>query len=33
MNTIENYINSGILELYVLGLTSDEETIEISKLA
>ena len=33
MNTIENYINSGILELYVLGLTSVEETIEISKLA
>lgn len=33
MDNIEKYINSGILELYVLGLTSDEENIEISKLA
>lgn len=32
MDTIEKYINSGILELYVLGLTSDEENTEISKL-
>ncbi len=29
MNTIENYINSGILELYVMGLTSEEENQEI----
>jgi mannose-6-phosphate isomerase-like protein (cupin superfamily) len=33
MNTIENYINSGILELYVLGMTSDEETLEVTELA
>lgn len=33
MEAIENYINSGILELYVLGMTTDEETIEITKLA
>lgn len=33
MDTIEKYINSGILELYVLGLTSDDENIEISNLA
>lgn len=33
MDTIENYINSGILELYVLGLTSEEENTEISELA
>ncbi|NHM01348.1 cupin domain-containing protein [Flavobacterium difficile] len=32
MDTIENYINSGILELYVLGLTSEEENTEISEL-
>ncbi|MEO8235247.1 MAG: cupin domain-containing protein [Flavobacterium sp.] len=33
MNTIQDYINSGILELYVLGMTTDEENIEITKLA
>lgn len=33
MDTIEKYIDSGILELYVLGMTSDEENIEISNLA
>ncbi len=33
MDTIEKYINSGILELYVLGLTSDDENIEINNLA
>lgn len=33
MNTIENYINSGILELYVLGMTTEEESIEITELA
>jgi mannose-6-phosphate isomerase-like protein (cupin superfamily) len=33
MNTVKDYINSGILELYVLGMTTDEENIEISKLA
>lgn len=33
MDTIENYINSGILELYVLGLTSEEENTEINELA
>jgi mannose-6-phosphate isomerase-like protein (cupin superfamily) len=33
MNTIENYINSGILELYVLGITTEQETLEISLLA
>ncbi len=33
MTTIKNYINSGILELYVLGMTSDEENIEVTRLA
>ena len=33
MNTTENYINSGILELYVMGLTSYEESLEIKILA
>ena len=30
MNTIQDYINSGILEYYVLGLTSAEETLQVS---
>ena len=33
MDTIQNYINSGILELYVLGITTDEENVEITKFA
>jgi mannose-6-phosphate isomerase-like protein (cupin superfamily) len=33
MGTIENYINSGILELYVLGMTSEEETLEVKVMA
>lgn len=33
MNTIENYINSGILELYVMGMTSDAESLEIKLLS
>lgn len=33
MNSIQEYINSGILELYVLGITSNEENIEITRLA
>jgi mannose-6-phosphate isomerase-like protein (cupin superfamily) len=33
MNTIQEYINSGILEEYVLGLTSPEETVEVSAMA
>jgi mannose-6-phosphate isomerase-like protein (cupin superfamily) len=33
MNNINEYINSGILELFVLGKTSAEETLEVSKLA
>ena len=33
MNTIENYINSGILELYVMGMTNDEESLEIKLLS
>lgn len=33
MNTIQDYINSGVLELYVLGMTTEEENIEIAKLA
>ncbi|MES2593448.1 MAG: cupin domain-containing protein [Bacteroidota bacterium] len=32
MKKTEEYINSGILEMYVLGLTSDAENIEITKL-
>jgi mannose-6-phosphate isomerase-like protein (cupin superfamily) len=33
MNTINDYINSGILELYVFGMTTEEENNEITKLA
>lgn len=33
MKNINEYINSGILEMYVLGLTSAEETSEVEKLA
>jgi mannose-6-phosphate isomerase-like protein (cupin superfamily) len=33
MENIQDYINSGILELYVLGMTTEEETIEIAGLA
>ena len=33
MNTIELYINSGILEMYVLGMTSEEENLEVSQMA
>jgi quercetin dioxygenase-like cupin family protein len=33
MNTIENYINSGILELYVMGMTTDCESLEIKNLS
>ncbi|MEO6303228.1 MAG: cupin domain-containing protein [Bacteroidia bacterium] len=33
MKSLNEYINSGILEMYVLGLTSDEETSEIKKMA
>jgi mannose-6-phosphate isomerase-like protein (cupin superfamily) len=33
MNTIQEYINSGVLELYVLGMTTEEENIEIAELA
>lgn len=32
MNTLENYINSGILEMYVMGMTTKEETEEIQHL-
>jgi mannose-6-phosphate isomerase-like protein (cupin superfamily) len=33
MKTIEEYINSGIIELYVMGMTTDEENIEIARLS
>ena len=33
MNTIKNYINSGILEYYILGLTNEQETIEVENKA
>ncbi len=33
MKNIEQYIKSGILEMYVLGLTSEEESYEITKLS
>ena len=33
MNKAIEYINSGILELYVLGLTSVEETLEVNNMA
>ena len=33
MNNIAEYIESGIIEMYVLGLTSQDETDEINQLA
>lgn len=33
MNKVNDYINSGILEYYVLGLTSPLETIEVTEMA
>ena len=33
MKSAAEYINSGILEMYVLGMTSDAENLEITKLA
>ncbi|MES2761961.1 MAG: cupin domain-containing protein [Bacteroidota bacterium] len=33
MNTVEDYINSGILEMYVMGMTSDEESAQVSDMA
>lgn len=33
MSTVNTYINSGILEEYVLGVTTPEETLEIAKMA
>ena len=33
MDKIENYINSGILELYVMGATTDEESLKIKILS
>lgn len=33
MSNIQEYLNSGILELYVLGITSNDETIEVTQLA
>ena len=33
MKAVNDYINSGILELYVLGMTSPEETLEINEMS
>jgi quercetin dioxygenase-like cupin family protein len=33
MNTVNDYINSGILEIYVMGMTSTKETIEVNEMA
>jgi mannose-6-phosphate isomerase-like protein (cupin superfamily) len=33
MNKAQDYINSGILELYVLGLTSTEENLEVTQMS
>ncbi|MDQ6904400.1 MAG: transposase, partial [Bacteroidota bacterium] len=33
MKALKNYIESGILELYVLGVTSAEESAEVEKMA
>lgn len=33
MKSLNEYINSGILEMYVLGLTSDEETSDVEKMS
>lgn len=33
MNTVQDYINSGILEMYVMGMTSAEETAQVNDMA
>jgi mannose-6-phosphate isomerase-like protein (cupin superfamily) len=33
MNTIEEYINSGILEMYVMGMTNAQETAQVTEMA
>jgi hypothetical protein len=33
MKVLKNYIESGILELYVLGMTSTEESAEVQEMA
>lgn len=33
MNTVTDYINSGILEMYVMGMTSAEETTQVNEMA
>lgn len=33
MNKVDDYINSGILEIYVLGMTSAEETAQVNEMA
>ena len=33
MNTVTDYINSGILEMYVMGMTSAEETAQVNEMA
>lgn len=33
MNTVNDYINSGVLELYVLGMVSDEEIAQVNEMA
>jgi hypothetical protein len=33
MNNIKNYIESGILEMYVLGVTSNKENEEVMRMA
>jgi mannose-6-phosphate isomerase-like protein (cupin superfamily) len=33
MKTFETYLNTGILEMYVLGVTSDEENLEITAMS
>jgi len=33
MDTVNDYINSGILEMYVMGMTSAEETAQVNEMA
>ena len=33
MNTVQDYINSGILEMFVMGMTSAEETVQVNDMA
>ena len=33
MSAVQDYINSGILEMYVMGMTNTEETLQVNEMA